>query len=342
VQACLPNRPWDEEDLNRQRVTKRSAETTTGDGVLVVDETGFPKPGTASVGVARQDSGPLGQVGHCQVAVTGGDADPQAAWPVAVRLDLPHAWAQDPARRQQARVPAEVAFPTKPEMALARLEQARAWGVPPRGVVADADDGDQPHVLAGLEARQERSVVAVRTDFPVSLGHTASTPVWRADAWLHSVPRWPWRTLRWRRGTQGWLRQKCVAVRCWRVTSDGHRHHGWRVGERAPQGQPEERQSDWRHLPAEATREALAGLAHRRQALEPCHEEATGELGWDQSQGRRWLGFQRQAVTVMLASSVLVWLARQDRHPHPRQGRRRDPVPPAAAIPAQHPAGRAS
>jgi SRSO17 transposase len=100
--------------------------------------------------------GTLGQVGNCQVAVTCGDTDPQATWPVAERWYLPQAWAQDPARRRQARVPAEVAFQTMPERALALLDQARAWGGPQRGVVADADDGDHPHVLAGLEARQER------------------------------------------------------------------------------------------------------------------------------------------------------------------------------------------
>jgi SRSO17 transposase len=341
-QEFLTNMQWDEEDLNRQRVTRMIAEATTGDGVLVVDDTGFPKQGTASVGVARQYSGTLGKVGNCQVAVTCCDADPQAAWPVAVRLYLPQAWAQDPARRQQARVPAEVAFQTTPEIALALLDQARAWGVPHRCVVADADYGDNPNFLAGLEARQERYVVAVRTDFQVSMGRMASTPVWRADELLHSVPRWQWRTIRWRRGTTGWLRKKFVAVRCWRVTSDGHRHHGWLVGERAPQGQPEERKYYWSNLPAEATLEELAGLAHRRHAIEQCHEEAKGELGWDQYQGRLWRGFHRHAVTVMLAYNFLVWLSQQPRHRDHRQGRRRDPFSPSAEVPAQDTPSRAS
>jgi hypothetical protein len=110
----------------------------------------------------------------------------------------------------------------------------------------------------------------------------ASTPVWRADELLHSVPRWQWRTVRWRRGTKGWLRKKFVPVRCWRVTSDDHRHHGWLVGERAPQGQPEERKYYWSNLPAEATLEELAGYAHWRHAIEQFDEEAKGGLGWDQ------------------------------------------------------------
>jgi SRSO17 transposase len=342
LQEFLTNMQWDAEDLNRQRVQKMIAEASTGDGVLVVDDSGLPKQGSASVGVARQYSGTLGKVGNCQVAVTCCYADPQAAWPVAVRLYLPQAWAQDPARRQRARVPAEVAFQTKPEIALALLDQARAWGVPHRCVVADADYGDNPNFLAGLEARQERYVVAVRTDFQVSMGPTASPPVWRADELLHSVPRWQWRTVRWRRGTKGWLRKKFVAVRSWRVTSDGPRHEGWLVGERATQGQPEERKYFWSNLPPDTPLEVLAGYAHRRHAIEQFHEEAKGELGWDQYQGRLWVGFHRHAVTVLLAYSFLVWLGLQERHHHTKQGRRRGPFPPSADIPAQDTAGRAS
>jgi SRSO17 transposase len=185
-------------------------------------------------------------------------------------------------------------------------------------------------------------VVAVRTDFPVRVGRMATSPVWRADARLHSVPRWPWRTVRRRRGTKGWLHKKFVAVRGWRVTSDGHGHEGWLLGERAARGQPEEPKDSWSNLPASASLEELAGYAHRRQAIEPFHEEAKGELGWDQYQGRLWPGFHRHAVTVMLASSFLVWLERRQRSSHTGQGRRSDRFPPSAKAPAHAPASRAS
>jgi SRSO17 transposase len=342
LQEFLTNMDWDEEDLNRQRVQKMIAEATAGDGVLVFDDTGFPKRGTASVGVARQYSGTLGKVGNCQVAVTCCYTDRRATWPVAVRVYLPKSWADDPVRRQQARVPPAVTFQTKPEIALALLDHARAWGVPHRCVVADADYGDNPHFLAGLEARPERYVVAVRTDFPVRVGGAATSPTWRADELLQTVPRWQWRTVRWRRGTKGWLRKKFVAVRGWRVTSDGHRHEGWLVGERATRGQPEERKYFWSNLPPATPLEALAGYAHRRHAIEQFHEEAKGELGWDQYQGRLWLGFHRHAVTVMLAYSFLVWLEQQQRRHHTRQGRRRDLFSPSAEVPAQHTPSRAS
>jgi SRSO17 transposase len=342
LQEFLTNMQWDEEDLNRQRVRKMIAEATRGEGVLVFDDTGFPKQGTASVGVERQYSGTLGKVGNCQIAVTCCYTDRQATWPVAVRLYLPKTWAQDPARRQQTRVPAEIPFQTKPEIALTLLDQARAWGVPHRCVVADADYGDNPHFLAGLEARQERYVVAVRTDFRMSVGQAATSPVLRADQLLQTVPRWQWRTIRWRHGTKGWLRKKFVGVRGWRVTSDGHRHEGWLVGEQAPRGQPEERKYFWSNLPPHTPLEELAALAHRRHAIEQFHEEAKGELGWDQYQGRLWPGFHRHAVTVMLAYSFLVWLERRQRRRHQREGRRRDPFSPSAEAPAPDPSGSAS
>jgi SRSO17 transposase len=252
-------------------------------------------------------------VGHGQGAVTCCYTDPQATWPVAVRWSLPEAWAEDLERRQQARVPAEVTFHTKPALALALLDQARAWGLPYRCVVADADDGGNPHFLAGLEGRQERYVVGVLREFRVSMGRAARSP----------VPRWQWRTIRGRQGPKGWRRKKFVAVRCWRVTADGQRPVGWLVGERATRGQPEEQKYHWSHLPTTATLEELAGYAHRwyavEQYVEQFHEEAKGELGWDHYQSRLWPGFHRHAVMVMLAYSLLVWLELCQRHRQPRR-----------------------
>jgi SRSO17 transposase len=341
LQEFLTNVQWDEDDLNRQRVQNMIAEATLGEGVLVLDDTGFPKQGHASVGVARQYSGTLGKVGNCQVAVTCCYTDPQASWPVAVRSYLPQAWAEDPARRGQASVPAEVTFRTKPELTLGLLDQARAWGVPHRCVVADADYGDNPHFLAGLESRQERYVVGVRADFRVRQQRRVTSPAQRADHVLRAVPRWQWRTVRWRHGTKGWLRKEFVAVRCWRVTSGWQRHVGWLPDERATRGQPEERKYYWSNLPAPVTLEALAGYAHRRYAVERFHEAANGELGWDQYQGRLWPGFHRHAVTVMLAHSFLVWLELRQRTASRGRGHPRHPFTPSAGAAARHAPSRA-
>jgi len=330
LQGFLTKMQWDEHDLNRQRVEKMITEATVGHGVLIFDDTGFEKKGKASVGVARQYSGTLGQVGNCQVAVTCCYADARASWPVAVRLYLPKEWAQDPERLQRARVPDEVTFQTKPQIALELLDQARAWGVPHRGVTADADYGDNSNFLAGLEARHERYVVAVRSDFEVRVKAGGAPLSQRADQALAAVPRCQWRTIRWRQGAKGWLRKKFVALRAWRLSSDGETHIGWLLGERAARGQAEERKFYWSNLPAKATLEDLAEYAHRRHAIEQFHEEAKGELGWDQYQGRLWPGFHRHAVTVMLAMSFLIWQELRERDKHPKRGRPRAPFSPSS------------
>jgi hypothetical protein len=185
-------------------------------------------------------------------------------------------------------------------------------------------------------------VGAGRTDFQRSGGQAATSPGWRADPRLQPVPRGQWRTSRWRHGSTGWWRQKCVGVRGWRVTSDGHRHEGGWVGERAPRGQPEARNDCWRNRPPDSPRKTLAGDAHRRQAMAQFPAAATGALGWDQDQGRLGPGVHRHAVTVLLAYSVLAWLERRQRGRDQREGRRRDPVSPSAAAPAPDPASGAA
>ena len=228
-------------------------------------------------------------------------------------------------------MPAEVAFQTKPEIALALLDQARAWGVPHRCVVADADYGDNPNFLAGLEARQERYVVAVRTDFRVSAAAAGDEP--RAAGGCscsRACPAGSGARFAGARAAKAGCARSSWRCACWRVTSDGQRHVGWLIGERATRGQPEERKYYWSNLPATATLEELAEYAHRRYAVEQFHEEAKGEVGWDQYQGRLWPGFHRHAVTVMLAYSFLVWLELRQRRSQPRRGRPRDPFSPSA------------
>src|SRR5512135_2829688 len=169
LQGLLTSIDWDEDDLNRQRVQIMLRLPTEGDGVLVFDDTGFAKQGRCSIGVARQYSGTLGKTGNCQVTVNCHYAERTIAWPVATRLYLPQDWAADTERRQKARVPEEVLFQTKPQIALELLDRAKDWGVRWACVVADADYGDHPNFLDGLEQRRQRYVVAVRADYAVSL-----------------------------------------------------------------------------------------------------------------------------------------------------------------------------
>ena len=153
--------------------------------------------------MARQYSGTAGKVTNCQVTVNCHYAERTLAWPVATRLYLPQQWAADEARRQQAHVPAAVRFQTKAEIALALLDEANACGVQHSCVTCDADYGDNPHFLNGLEARGERYVAAVRASFSVTLGRGPASPVLRAEAVLAAQPRQAWQTMAWSAGAQG-------------------------------------------------------------------------------------------------------------------------------------------
>jgi SRSO17 transposase len=327
LQGLLTAMRWDADDLNQQRVQALLALPTEGDAALVFDDTGFAKQGRASVGVARQYSGTLGKVGNCQVTVNCHYAERTIAWPVATRLYLPKQWAEDPTRRHKAQVPEGIAFQTKPEIALDLLDQADAWGVPYACVVADADYGDNPNFLAGLEKRHKLYVAAVRKDFQVTL--TADGPAQPVEAVLAAVPERRWQTIRWREGTKGWLKARFCALRCWRKPSAGIRVPGWLIGERPARGKKDKWKYHWSNFGAAATLGGMAEYAHRRYGVEQFHEEAKGLLGWDQYQGRLWTGFHRNSVLVMLAYSFLVQQEWQQRQQVRRRGRKRRPFSPS-------------
>jgi SRSO17 transposase len=329
LQGLLTAMLWDEDDLNEQRVKDLLALPTEGDAALLFDDTGFAKQGKSSVAAARQYSGTLGKVGNCQVTVNCHYAERTIAWPVATRLYLPKEWALDEARRARAKVPADVQFQTKPEIALGLLDRADQMGVPYACVVADADYGDNPNFLAGLEKRHKRYVAAVRKDFRVAL--TADGPVRHAEVALAALPRRGWQTIRWRQGSKGWLKARFCALRCWRVTSAGERLPGWLIGERpARGGQPEKWKYHWSNFSAAACLGEMVEYAHRRCGVEQFHEEAKGLLGWDQYQGRLWPGFHRNSVLVMLAYSFLVTQEWQQRQQVTRRGRPRRAFSPSA------------
>lgn len=105
---------------------------------LIADDSGLPKQGTHSVGVARQYCGQLGKTDNCQVAVSLSIATPQASLPIKYRLYLPESWAHDPIRCRTAGVPAEVKFATKPQLSLAQIREAREAGMPGDVVAAAA------------------------------------------------------------------------------------------------------------------------------------------------------------------------------------------------------------
>jgi SRSO17 transposase len=335
----LTDMVWDETALNHQRIARMRTLPSEGDGVLIFDDTGFEKQGRHSVGVAHQYTGTAGKLTNCQVTVNCHYAERTRAWPVATRLYLPRVWADEAERRAKAHVPEDITFQTKAELALALLDEANGCGVGHACVTSDADYGDNPHFLNGLEERGERHVVAVRADFSVTLGRGLESPVLRADAALAAHLLRDWQTIAWSEGAKGWWRAKFLALRCWRVDGEGTRHVGWLIGQRPGRGQRGDGKYFWSDFPVPTPLAVLVEYAHRRHWVEQYHEEAKTELGWDQYQGRRWDGFHRHAITVMLSYSFLVWLEGWEREQRTGRGRPRSAFSPSPGPPPRAAAG---
>jgi SRSO17 transposase len=268
LQHLLTDAAWDQLALDEARVKRLLALHPVTDGILVFDDTGLPKQGSASVGVAPQYSGTLGKIGNCQVVVSAEYLadDPASStpvhWPVSARLFLPESWAQDTERRKQAQVPEEIREQTKPEIALGLLDRARQWGVPIQAVVVDAGYGDNPNFLRGLDERQIPYMCAVESTFgcrlpdevqasaahkPVYGGRgqprkPRPAPLYTVKALIESLPASAWQTISWREGTKGTMQVQAVALRVhWATGSALHstshsRVHtgpeGWLLAER--------------------------------------------------------------------------------------------------------------
>ena len=149
-----------------------------------------------------------------QVTVNCTYAERTLAWPIATRLYLPDEWASDPVRCQRAHIPEAVRFQTKVEIALDLSDQANAWGVRHRCVVSDADYGDNPRFLDGLEARQEPYVVAVRSDFQVVFSRNTRSSPQRAEAVIAAQAARQWQALYWKEGSRACLKARFIAIRC--------------------------------------------------------------------------------------------------------------------------------
>jgi SRSO17 transposase len=341
LQHLLTDATWDPQALDQQRVQRLVAQSPP-QGLLVLDDTGLPKQGHSSVGVARQYSGTLGKVANCQVVVSAhyvaDDPTNRAPvhWPLTAHLYLPEAWAAESARRAKVWVPTDVTFQTKPELALALVDQARRWGVPFACVVADAGYGDNPTFLTGLDDRQVAYLVGVSSTFGVRLPdevHAAAlllpprprgrgqppkprpAPLYTAKAVLEALPEDRWQPITWREHDDMVLRKQFVAVRVHRATGGAQfstSHHrvttgpeGWLLGERPLPGARGEVKWYDSNLPAETPRQRLVELAHSRWPIEQFYEDAKGECGLDHYQGRRWDGLHRHLALVMLAYSFL-------------------------------------
>jgi SRSO17 transposase len=276
LQHLLTDATWDALALDEARVKRLLAIHPPTAGVLVFDDTGLPKKGTESVGVAAQYSGTLGKIGNCQVVVSAEYLadDPASStpfhWPVSAQLYLPESWMTDQERRERTRVPAQIGQQTKPEIALSLLDRAQEWGVPIQTVVVDAGYGDNPHFLQGLDARQVPYICAVESTFGVRLPDEVQAaaneiptyggrgqprkprpaPLYTVKELIEAQPEEAWQTIGWRQGTKGTMQAQVQAIRVhWATGSPRHstshsRVHtgpeGWLLAERpvsAPKSQ---------------------------------------------------------------------------------------------------------
>ena len=191
----------------------------------IIDDTGFPKKGSHSVGVARQYCGQLGKQDNCQVAVSLSVATHQGSLPVADRLYLPKEWAEDAGRRATAGVPDDVCFQTKPEIALQQLRQALADGVPPAPVLMDPAYGNDSKLRAGISGLGPTYVAGI----------LPTTMVWRpGEAPLPPTPRTgrgrPGKRLR-RDATHQPVSAKTLALE---LAADAWQQIKWRDGSNTP------------------------------------------------------------------------------------------------------------
>jgi len=296
----------------------------------IVDDTGFPKKGTHSVGVARQYCGQLGEQDNCRVAVSVSLATEEASIPAAYRLYLPETWANDEQRRKQAGVPNEISFQTKPEIALGQIRSLINEEVPRGVVLADAAYGNDSDFREGLVSLGLSYAVEIQSSTTLWPPGIAPLPP-QAKGKMGRPPRLlrrdeqhqplsakdlalclsttDLRTVNWREGTRGRMCSRFATVRV-RVA---HRDY-WRKEPHPeqwlliewPTTEKEPAKYWLSNLPASITLRKLVAIAKLRWRIERDYEELKQELGLGHFEGRNWRGFHHHATLSIAAYGFLV------------------------------------
>jgi SRSO17 transposase len=297
---------------------------------LIADDSGMPKQGTHSVGVARQYCGQLGKTDSCQVAVSLSIATEHASLPIKYRLYLPESWTDDPQRCRAAGVPADVAFTTKPQISLAQIRQAKQAGLPGDVVAADAGYGDDTDYRQGITELGLLYVVGIKPKTTVWAPGQAPLPPkpWsgrgrkptrlRRDqtqapvsvkALALSLPASAWRKLTWREGTNTKLASRFAALRVRPAHGDTQRdvprEEEWLLIE-WPKGEPEPTKYFLSTLAADISRKALVAAVKIRWRIERDYQELKQEFGLDNFEGRNWRGFHHHATLCIAAYGFLI------------------------------------
>lgn len=350
---------WDAREVFR-RVALRVEQQLPEIGAFVIDDTGLPKKGYASVGVARQYSGTMGRIDNCQVVTSLHLASEHGGAAIGMRLYLPQVWADDPRRRSKVHVPEDVEFAEKWKLAIGLLDDALSWGLPKRVVVGDAGYGDATGFRAALVERGLHYVVGISgaaVVWPAGVGPTPPQPRlgtagrprtrWTdgdtkpmaISALAKNLPSSAWRTVTWRHGTRGAQSSRFAALRI----RTAHRHTAGH-----PPGNEQWLLCEWPKRAAEPTtfylsnlrastsRRRLVYLAKLRWRIERDYQELKSELGLDHFEGRSWTGLHHHLACVAAAHAFLTL----ERVRFPPQESVADfsgiPSPPSGSPPANH------
>jgi SRSO17 transposase len=305
-------------------------EASGGVEAWIVDDTGYQKKGSHSVGVARQYCGRLGKTDNCQVAVTLSLANHHMSLPIAYRLYLPESWAKDAERRAKAHVPEDVKFATKPQIALSQIEAALKAGVARGVVLADAGYGVDGEFRAHVTALGLIYAVGVQPMLSVWPPGEAPLPAkpWSgkgrppsrirrdddhrplsAKALALRLPAEAWAQVEWREGSNQTLSSRFAAVRVRPASRDQKlampHPVEWLVIE-WPEGEAGPTKYWLSTLPEDTKLKDLVDLIKLRWRIERDYEELKSELGLAQFEGRGWRGFHHHASLCVAAYGFLL------------------------------------
>jgi SRSO17 transposase len=328
----VANAPWDDQAVlsTARDYALAQLERHAPVAAWIVDDTGIPKKGPHSVGVARQYCGALGKQDNCQIAVTVSLVNSTMSVPCTWRLYLPEEWATDRTRRKATDVPSEVRFQKKWQIALEEIDRLVADDLPRAPIVADAGYGSTTQFRKGITARGVSYAVGIMRE----------TTVWREGSGPLAPPRWSggrgrpakrlrrsqdhrpssvlevarqlpdsaWKLVRWREGTRGTMQSRFAFARVRPAHLDylGPTPHAeeWLVVE-WPKGDSEPSKYWLSTAPETAPTEDLIRLIKLRWRIERDYEEMKDELGLDHYEGRGWRGFHHHGVLCMAAYCFL-------------------------------------
>jgi SRSO17 transposase len=303
----IANSPWDHRPVLDQ--VARDANALLGgtdDSFLLIDETGFPKKGRDSVGVARQWCGRLGKVDNCQTAVCASLGKGSIVTLIDTALFLPKEWTVDRARMAGAGVPeASQTYRTKQELALDLIERALENGVQFSWVGFDGFYGDNGQLLRMLDGTGLTFMGDVHCDQYIWTADPTtdkSAKRMRADAWAALQSADAWRRIQMRQGTKGPMEVEALHGRVWLYQRGDEQAYQWHL---IVTRQPNRLKYSLSNAAPETSVERLAYMQGQRYFVERALEDAKQQGGFGEYQVRGWRGWHHHAALVMMAMLFL-------------------------------------